>query len=371
MRFQSAMILTAAFLAQCLAHPDQAYRPTITTPHAPDSLFKSTVATSSKRFLRFDPAVRDTAGNDEERVGPSWLSIVDDLTQKMTTTALTADEAQLKTWIQSQIHPHELFGILNLGKRAAQLDDNPDFVQWLRLVEAYRAKNGKTKFSDLNIYYLLLRTNSAEQLKTLPEALRQTPGLIKMGKSMEKSLSGEWIRKTLQENTYPTMVYNTLRLKEAGSKLDETPMFRQWLKYVEKYRNEKGALFGNTEMLLLFKNTMPEEDVINLLQRLRSDKGMRSHADKMQRLMFYTSKTSHTTMADVWLKFRETPEEVFNILRLAETTSDAIDDNPLLVQWLKYTQTYREKIDKNAFSDAEAMQYFRKAKLQEPDWELV
>lgn len=381
MRFQSIMMLTITCAGTCLAEglapSDQAYRPTMTGLKSrlndPRPLSTATFATSSERFLRFDTVARDTAGNDEERVGPSWLSKVDDLMHKMVTSSLSAEEAQLKVWIQSQIHPRELFGVLSLGKRAAKLDDNPDFVQWLRLVKDFRANKGNQAFSDLDIYYLLLKTNSPEQLKLLFETLRHTPGMTKIGASMEKSLSGNWIRKALEQDTYPTIVYNTLRLKDAGTKLDDTPMFRQWLEYVEKYWNKNaGAFFGDTQMLTLFQKTMTEEeDIIKLVHMLRNNPGMKSHADKLERYLLLTSESSHKTMADVWLKARETPEEVFRILRLAEKQTAAADDNRMLNLWLRYTQTYRDKIDKNAFSDAEALQFFRKAKPLDFDWEIV
>ncbi|KAG1686252.1 hypothetical protein DVH05_007026 [Phytophthora capsici] len=92
----------------------------------------------------------------------------------------------------------------------------------------------------------------------------------KLAVSMEDSLSGSWINTNLDLKTDPTALFNTLRLREAGAKLDEVPVFHQWIKYVDSYRSMRGKhWFDDVEMLELFRKTMPEENVVTLLHLLR------------------------------------------------------------------------------------------------------
>ncbi|KAF4044761.1 hypothetical protein GN244_ATG02988 [Phytophthora infestans] len=62
-------------------------------------------------------------------------------------------------------------------------------------------------------------------------------------------------------------------------------------------------------------------------------------------------------MNDVWLKFREPPEEMFKVLRVVE--SRARDDSDM-IQWLRYTQLFRNRIKKSAFSDEQTLQFLTK-----------
>lgn len=298
------------------------------------SLSKTTIATSSNRFLRLlDTEVQDTVRGDndvdrEDRGNTPSISKVDDLIHKVFKS--NPEKAQIEAWMKSRVHPQALFATLRPGKSTTKLDNDPDLLLWFKLVAAFRAKKGNKAFSDLDLYHLLLKKNSAEELNILFESFLKTGGLKDLGKSMQKSLSGSWMSKAIKHETSPTIVYDTLRLREAGTKLGDSPIFHQWLSYVQKYRaQERNHWFGDREMLDLFRKTMPEDDVVTLLHLLQNVPGMKNHGDAMQRLMFLSSKTSRKTMSDVWLKYDVSPEEVWKILRLAETNMDALNINAM------------------------------------------
>ncbi|KAG3024821.1 hypothetical protein PC128_g8719 [Phytophthora cactorum] len=367
------LLAVVAFLAGVLAHdsPDQAYNSKMIAHYVPvvsNSLPKSTITTASKRLLRSYEA--EVSG--DERVNVPGLSKLDDLVQKILKSKPSTEKAVVKAWLQSPVHPKELLRALRLGKGTMKLDANPNLLQWFRIVAAYRAKNGDQAFSDLDIYYLLLKTNSAQDLTTLFRSLKDSPGLEKIAASMQKSLSGAWVSKALQEETYPVTVYNTLRLQEAGTKLDETPIFRQWQKYVETYRAKNAVTsFTDFDMFVLLQKTMPDENMVTLLHSLRKTPVMKDHADNMQRILFMMSKTSHKTMNTVWLQSRETPEEVFKILRLAKAPMGAFDETPELVQWLRYIKMYRDHIKESVFSDAQIVRFLTEAKPLRSGWEFA
>ncbi|KAI9988438.1 hypothetical protein PInf_021850 [Phytophthora infestans] len=211
-------------------------------------------------------------------------------------SSLSPDKVQIGTWVQSKVHPKDLFSTLRLGESAAKLDDNPNLLQWFRFVAPYQTKHGEKAILNLDVYYLLLETHSNQELMTLLKSLKKTPGLSKFASNIQESLSGAWVSKTLLKETSSKTAFEVLRLKEAGSKLDDTPVFHQWL-------NRK-------------------------------------------------------TMNDVWLKFREPPEEMFKVLRVAE--SRARDDSDM-IQWLRYTQLFRNRIKKSAFSDEQTLQFLTKS----------
>ncbi|KAG6970676.1 hypothetical protein JG687_00002489 [Phytophthora cactorum] len=301
------LLAVVAFLAGVLAHdfPDQAYNSKMIAHYVPvvsNSLPKSTITTASKRLLRSYEA--EVSG--DERVNVPGLSKLDDLVQKILKSKPSTEKAVVKA-----------------------------------IVAAYRAKNGDQAFSDLDIYYLLLKTNSAQDLTTLFRSLKDSPGLEKIA-------------------------------AKAGTKLDETPIFRQWQKYVETYRAKNAVTsFTDFDMFVLLQKTMPDENMVTLLHSLRKTPVMKDHADNMQRILFMMSKTSHKTMNTVWLQSRETPEEVFKILRLAKAPMGAFDETPELVQWLRYIKMYRDHIKESVFSDAQIVRFLTEAKPLRSGWEFA
>ncbi|KAG3074443.1 hypothetical protein PI125_g21992 [Phytophthora idaei] len=220
MGFQKTMLLAVAFFVGSFAQPEQACGPEMTAPYVPNSLSTSTIAPSSKRFLRpYDTAAWDTV-DSEEKAGASLLSKLDDLKQKISKFSSSVEKANIKARLKSQVHPSDLLGTLRLGNGTAKLDDNPNLVQWFRLVEAYRAKNGEQAFSNFDMYFLLLKTNSPEQLKTLPESLEKIPGLKKISESMKN-----W----LKSPESPEKVFNDLRLAKANmDAFGDNSMLIQW-----------------------------------------------------------------------------------------------------------------------------------------------
>ncbi|KAF4140921.1 RXLR phytopathogen effector protein WY-domain [Phytophthora infestans] len=333
------------------------------------SLSKTTIATSSNRFLRLlDTEVQDTVRGDndvdrEDRGNTPSISKVDDLIHKVFKS--NPEKAQIEAWMKSRVHPQALFATLRPGKSTTKLDNDPDLLLWFKLVAAFRAKKGNKAFSDLDLYHLLLKKNSAEELNILFESFLKTGGLKDLGKSMQKSLSGSWMSKAIKHETSPTIVYDTLRLREAGTKLGDSPIFHQWLSYVQKYRaQERNHWFGDREMLDLFRKTMPEDDVVTLLHLLQNVPGMKNHGDAMQRLMFLSSKTSRKTMSDVWLKYDVSPEEVWKILRLAETNMDALNINAMfhsVVQDVPDLKLFAENMQTNLFQKCLQLEWDPKA----------
>ncbi|ETK95988.1 hypothetical protein F441_22878 [Phytophthora nicotianae CJ01A1] len=81
--------------------------------------------------------------------------------------------------------------------------DQSILLEWFMFVKALRAKKGDRAFSDLQIYHLLLKTHSAQEVTTLLETAKTTPGLKKIATSVQKSLSGEWISKALRKTLTP------------------------------------------------------------------------------------------------------------------------------------------------------------------------
>ncbi|KAG1696597.1 hypothetical protein DVH05_018290 [Phytophthora capsici] len=324
--------------------------------------------------VRFNTSKTGDAGaGSEERVGgTSALSKLDDLMNTLLKGKSSTEKAAIQALLASKVHPKELFGTLRLGAGLSKLDDNPELLQWFRLAVAYRKKNGDQALPDLEIYFMILRQHKVNEVDSLIQALTKTPGLKKLGTSMENSLSGSWINKALKLETDPKVLFNTLHLKEAGTKLDEVPVFHQWLKYVDSYRTLKGDhWFSNLEMLALFQKSLPEENVVTLLHLLRQTPRMTKTADTMQRVLFLESQTSHQLMLNVWLKAQERPEQVYSILRLATVHMDGFSENAMVIQWLRYTKLFRDQKPNHAFSSAQAVRFLQKERPHQTDWEFA
>ncbi|KAK1942241.1 hypothetical protein P3T76_006563 [Phytophthora citrophthora] len=284
----------------------------------------------------------------------------------------STEKAAIKAWLKSEVRPTDLFKSLRLHPGVAKLDDNPELALWFRFATAYRKKHGDQMLPDLEIYFMLLRQYPTKDVTSLLQSLKQTPGMKQLATSMEHSLSGSWIYTNLNLKTNPEDLFNTLRLKEAGSKLDEAPVFHQWLKYVDSYRSMKGNhWFNDLEMLELFRKTMPEENVVTLLHLLRQTPRMKTHADTMQRFLFLKSQSSHQLMLNVWLKAKERPEKVYNMLGLSNVAMSGYHSNAMVIQWLRYTKLFRDKTSNHAFSGIQTVHFLKKERPLLSDWDLA
>ncbi|POM81355.1 RxLR effector family [Phytophthora palmivora] len=159
----------------------------------------------------------------------------------------------------------------------------------------------------------------------------------------------------LKMNTEPENIFNKLRFAEANVNLNNNPAFIQWLQYVLKYRAKNDNFgFSNDYLFDILRNAKPEAELVTLFQSLRQVPGMK--ADTMQKYMILSSASSHRLMNDVWLKSRQTPTEVFNILGLRNMK---LEGNPLFIQWLRYTKLYQSNA---AFSDLQALTFLKEEK---------
>ncbi|OWZ05004.1 RxLR effector protein [Phytophthora megakarya] len=157
-------------------------------------------------------------------------------------------------------------------------------------------------------------------------------------------MSGNTNIENFQVSVNPDVLFDMLKLSAFGGKLDGSPLFSQWLKYVSTFREKR--YYDDYQMLDLFRKVMPEESVVTLLHSLRQVPGMKNQADTMLRKLFFDSKTSHKVINDVWLKAKVSPEEVFKILQLNQASMTAFDDNTMLFQWIRYFERYRESVIK-------------------------
>ncbi|OWZ00334.1 RxLR effector protein [Phytophthora megakarya] len=84
---------------------------------------------------------------------------------------------------------------------------------------------------------------------------------------------------------------------------------------------------------------------------------MKSFADVLQRSMVLNPASRHKVMNNFWLKSRDPPEEVFNILRLKDKD---FEDNPLL---LRYAKLYGRKVEGTTFSELQAFSFLLNANV--------
>ncbi|OWY99263.1 RxLR effector protein [Phytophthora megakarya] len=135
-----------------------------------------------------------------------------------------------------------------------------------------------------------------------------------------------------------------VQLSALGGKLNGSPLFTQWLKYVRTFREK--MYYEDYKMLGLFRKAMPEEHVVTLLGSIRKVSGMKNDADSMLRILSFESKTSHKVINDVWLNAKVSPDKIFKILQLNRASMTAFDDNTRLFQWIRYFERYRESVMK-------------------------
>ncbi|KAF4134330.1 RXLR phytopathogen effector protein WY-domain [Phytophthora infestans] len=116
----------------------------------------------------------------------------------------------------------------------------------------------------------------------------------------------------------PTKVFKNVHVVKSGAKLDGNRSFLVWFLYVKQYRIKRGGdfFYGDDVLLDLLRKTKSEEELVRLFQSLRQNPAFKDIAEKMKIDMVLSSASSHRLVNAAWLNSRETPEEVFKILRL-------------------------------------------------------
>ncbi|ETO69438.1 hypothetical protein F444_13999 [Phytophthora nicotianae P1976] len=154
----------------------------------------------------------------------------------------------------------------------------------------------------------------------------------------------------------PADIFQRLRSVRASGKLDDNKGFIQWLQYVNKCRAKRGgeSWFADYKLVELLRKSKSDAELVTLFQSLRRYPAVKNLADEMQAYMILSSKSSRKIVNREWLKSGESPAQVFNILRLNKQT---LSNNPLFIQWLRYTKLYRSKSGGEAFSDVDIFNF--------------
>ncbi|GMF46870.1 unnamed protein product [Phytophthora fragariaefolia] len=80
----------------------------------------------------------------------------------------------------------------------------------------------------------------------------------------------------------------------------------------------------------------------------------------MQIYLFESSPHSRKLLNEPWLKSRESPENVFNMLHLSGARLNGdLKESSKLLQWFRYTELYRSSMGSHSFTDFEAYQFLR------------
>ncbi|OWY99962.1 Avirulence (Avh) protein [Phytophthora megakarya] len=142
-------------------------------------------------------------------------------------------------------------------------------------------------------------------------------------------------------NQYSTHLFIVARLGEAGVKIDDNnPAFIQWLHYVSKYRALKGdeLAFSEVKLLEVLEKNMSEAKLFVSLTKVP---GLENLAQSM---IFKRSWSSHRhkLLNEAWLKSKESPANLFEILKL-EQRVEIYDVNSL--EWMRYTRMYMKETE--------------------------
>ncbi|OWY99485.1 RxLR effector protein [Phytophthora megakarya] len=172
---------------------------------------------------------------------------------------------------------------------------------------------------------------------------------------LSKFVENQSVKVFLKMGTNPSELFTRLRLAKDGVKLDDNPVFIRWLQYVYQYREKSLKSFYDEEIVDLLRNSKSDDELVTLFHNLRQVPEMKNLADKLQRTLLWISPTSNQMMNEVWLKNKQTPEEVFKILNLRDGPLDV--ENKVFLDWLRYTEFYRAEKGINSFSELQTMHY--------------
>ncbi|EEY59965.1 secreted RxLR effector peptide protein, putative [Phytophthora infestans T30-4] len=113
----------------------------------------------------------------------------------------------------------------------------------------------------------------------------------------------------------PEIFFTGIRFSETVGKLNHSPEFMDWLRYVLKLRRKMGETsFSDAKFASLLRNAKPDEEILELLHAVRRVKGMKNLVDQLQTHLFQIYPSIHNMMNQAWLNSRESPKELFSLL---------------------------------------------------------
>ncbi|KAE9072080.1 hypothetical protein PF010_g25629 [Phytophthora fragariae] len=273
------------------------------------------VTLPTKRLLR----TQETGDDEyEERAGGIPVSAVEKAKAIITPAASTE---KLKTWLNSGKSLDDVFVRLKLDKAKDQILSSPQFTNWLNYADDLTSKAGK----EASAIATLTTQYGDEALAKIIIAAKKIEGT----KAVATRLEAEQMQSWLAAGSTADDVFKLLKLDKAGDDVLTSPLFNTWSMYMQIFNKENPA---KKTTLYATLATHYSDDV--LARMVESAKKVKTTAG--------TAKRVEATQIQSWLGRKQTPDNVFKLLKL-DSAGDDVLANPALNTWATYLNTFNKE----------------------------
>ncbi|KAL3658914.1 hypothetical protein V7S43_016055 [Phytophthora oleae] len=262
--------------------------------------------------------------------------------KKTVATAKHLQTEQIQYWMAHGRTPESIFGVLKLDEFlpftwiSSDLFEKPGLKTWIRYLDDFNAENPKQEMTLISI--LSKRYNDKTLAKMLIAAYK-----AESTSTIAKRIQAEQTLQWLNSGKKPGDIFTMLQLEKAGEKLFENPLFSAWIKYADDFR-----LVHRETQLETMTTLMKHYDDDALAKMIMAAYDVPSTKNLARRL--------HAELLRGWLQRRETPDDVYFLLKL-DKVQDKLLETPLFDVWGKFMISYNQMNPKTKYDFVTTLTY--------------
>ncbi|KAE9066004.1 hypothetical protein PF010_g27980 [Phytophthora fragariae] len=274
------------------------------------------------------------------KYGDEALIKVIEAAMKVESTKLVATKLQaqqFKHWAAIGKSPDDVFKLFSLNKAGDSLDNllsSPRLETWKTYLKVFNQQNPKEQTS---LIAAMSKSYGDEAvLKMLESAKGSRRSAVKR---LESEQMERWLKMT------PDEVFKGLNLDTAAEKMFGSSPLNAWGKYAGKFNSANpdkqtsliGVLTthygddGVVALLAAAKKRHEEDAVVAMIGAAKKNPSTEKLATKLQ-----------TEQIDDWLINKDTPDEIFNALKLDKSVDNLLT-HPSFDTWATYMQEFNAK----------------------------
>ncbi|OWY99075.1 RxLR effector protein [Phytophthora megakarya] len=229
----------------------------------------------------------------------------------------------IKRWVKERKSIDNAFVRLNLKNKEDKLLEHPQFLTWIKYVQALNVETGGpswTAVSKLTKYY------DSEVVARMIAAVKKKPGMEKMANDLQTQQFQGWFHGSFTDT--PDNVFRALGLGYAGDKLLESPLFPTWVNYV-KFLNENTKK-QQVGFLAPLAARFDDDTITAIIETAKKTPSTMEFAKKLR-----------AEQVERWLTHGKSPASVWLYLKF-DIVGDNVLASPEFKNLVKYVRRYNE-----------------------------
>jgi hypothetical protein len=222
--------------------------------------------------------------------------------KSLESSAATLQAELMQHWLALRTEPSQVLTLLNLEKAGDDLLANPLFGTWTKYADDFRAKFPDEETS---LMAALMRYYKEDDLATMAARSYGVPGAKKAAERVQAELFTSW----MQARKNPYRLFLELRLRNAGDKVFESPLFSFWTRYFDDFTKFSGE---RTSMVSALSDQFGDARLVQMLVSAAKVPSTETLATKLQ-----------DDLLNLWLEAKRSPKEVAALLSRGDSDASA------------------------------------------------